>query len=342
MGAGLALLVVTGVLDVFLGEGATIAEDGVDAFADAGGLLGAAVGGALARFLGRWGALTVLVVLGVLAVSLLTGRSVRQLWHLVADAARPALAGAGAWVSDLFRVGHHTADDASPEDLSPPSLYDQDADGASEKKPRRRAKKKDAPSVVVADPDPVEPEQLEIDLPPGAAGSPWRLPPGKLLAVSARRNVDTRAVEERGRTLEAALAEHGVQTRLVGMVVGPTVTRYELELGVGVKVARVTTLHKDIAYAMASPGRPHHRPHPRPPGHRGGGAQRGTPGGQPGRHPGLGGGPPGHPPAGGGRRPGHQRGLGADEPGDHAPPADRRARPVPASRAASTRSSPRS
>ena len=93
--------------------------------------------------------------------------------------------------------------------------------------------------MVVADPDPVEPEQLEIDLPPGAAGSPWRLPPVKLLAVSARRTVDTKAVEERGRVLEAALAEHGVQTRLVGMVVGPTVTRYELELGVGVKVARV-------------------------------------------------------------------------------------------------------
>jgi DNA segregation ATPase FtsK/SpoIIIE, S-DNA-T family len=44
-----------------------------------------------------------------------------------------------------------------------------------------------------------------------------------------------------------------VETRLVGMVVGPTVTRYELELGPGVKVAKVTSLHKDIAYAMASP-----------------------------------------------------------------------------------------
>ena len=52
--------------------------------------------------------------------------------------------------------------------------------------------------------------------------------------------------------------------RLVGMVVGPTVTRYELELGPGVKVARVTSLHKDIAYAMAIARRAHPRPDPRP------------------------------------------------------------------------------
>ena len=44
-----------------------------------------------------------------------------------------------------------------------------------------------------------------------------------------------------------------METRLVGRTVGPTVTRFELELGPGVKVARVTCLAKDIAYAMASP-----------------------------------------------------------------------------------------
>jgi DNA segregation ATPase FtsK/SpoIIIE, S-DNA-T family len=52
--------------------------------------------------------------------------------------------------------------------------------------------------------------------------------------------------------LKESLTSHGVDTTLVGMTVGPTVTRYELELGLGVKVARVTSLQKDIAYAMAA------------------------------------------------------------------------------------------
>ncbi len=64
--------------------------------------------------------------------------------------------------------------------------------------------------------------------------------------------IDKALVEAQGQTLEDALAAHGVETRLVGMTVGPTVTRFELELGPGVKVAKVTSLHKDIAYAMAS------------------------------------------------------------------------------------------
>jgi S-DNA-T family DNA segregation ATPase FtsK/SpoIIIE len=73
-----------------------------------------------------------------------------------------------------------------------------------------------------------------------------------LLKRAKAAEVDKKLVEALGRTLEDSLAAHGVETRLVGMTVGPTVTRYELELGPGVKVAKVTSLHKDIAYAMAS------------------------------------------------------------------------------------------
>jgi S-DNA-T family DNA segregation ATPase FtsK/SpoIIIE len=73
-----------------------------------------------------------------------------------------------------------------------------------------------------------------------------------VLERTGTQQVDRQSIEARGHDLEAALASHGVETRLVGMTVGPTVTRYELELGPGVKVARVTALHKDIAYALAA------------------------------------------------------------------------------------------
>ncbi len=80
----------------------------------------------------------------------------------------------------------------------------------------------------------------------------WKLPPIEILQRSANHRMDERQLDEAGSDLVAALAAHGVDTRLVGRTVGPTVTRFELELGPGVKVARVTSLSKDIAYAMAS------------------------------------------------------------------------------------------
>jgi S-DNA-T family DNA segregation ATPase FtsK/SpoIIIE len=95
------------------------------------------------------------------------------------------------------------------------------------------------------------PEQLGLGVVPPP--SPWRLPPAKLLSKSKQQGVDEREIEARGKSLEASLRSHGVETHLVGATIGPTVTRFELELGEGVKVARVTSLAKDIAYAMASP-----------------------------------------------------------------------------------------
>ncbi len=95
------------------------------------------------------------------------------------------------------------------------------------------------------------PEQMEIDLSTRPTGE-WELPGLETLERSGSQDVDERLLQNGARNLEAALASHGVETRVTGMEVGPTVTRYELSLGKGVKVSRVTSLHKDIAYAMAS------------------------------------------------------------------------------------------
>jgi len=264
LGVALALLVVAGLLDLFLADGRSITVDGLDAYAPGGGLLGALPGG-IALGVGRFGAVAVLVLIGVFSASLISGWSLRQMWTAIARACTPAVRAGGQWFSDLFNLGSTVdiTDEVDGVDGDAVELFDQDAGAEPTRPTRTRSRKKDpdGPTVVVSGPRPFSPsgdaptsaEQLEIGLGPGAAGSPWRLPPKSLLSLSGKRTVDTKAVEARGRVLEGALAEHGVETRLVGMVVGPTVTRYELELGVGVKVARLTSLHKDIAYAMASP-----------------------------------------------------------------------------------------
>jgi S-DNA-T family DNA segregation ATPase FtsK/SpoIIIE len=131
----------------------------------------------------------------------------------------------------------------------------EDEEEGEEEPPAKGKKGKAATALQIQVPqdDSVPAEQLAIGLGPAAEPTNWKRPPLTSLKRSQAQSVDRRAIEAGGRTLEDALASHGVETKLVGMTVGPSITRYELELGPGVKVARVTNLNKDIAYAMASP-----------------------------------------------------------------------------------------
>jgi S-DNA-T family DNA segregation ATPase FtsK/SpoIIIE len=242
-----------------------------DAVDDAGGWLGAVVGEPLRSLLATAGSTVLLLAIIVAGAILATQASLRTLAHGVAKGARTASARVAVVGKPALDVARRKFDDVStltserlgadgghpdaptqPVDptnpgLPPPQLYDHSLE---EPEPRSRR------PWAFPPPDPAtrsgsSAEQLAIDLGPGAKSS-WKLPPAKLLERTSAQQVDRQAIEERGRDLELALASHGVETRLVGMTVGPTVTRYELELGPGVKVARVTALHKDIAYALAA------------------------------------------------------------------------------------------
>jgi DNA segregation ATPase FtsK/SpoIIIE, S-DNA-T family len=231
-----------------------------DELVDAGGLLGVATAGPLAAGIAPWGAGLILGSLVLAGLVVLTRVPVRAAAETTAAATRPAglaLVDAAKRVgANLFSLGGGSAPAHGVRlfDQDVDDLIDLDASADREAAHLRRPPGPRVPKVQLPEPDePVETEQLEIALGPAVKGSPWKLPPPSLLHRMSSQEVDQAAVEAAGHVLERALAQHGVETKLVGMVVGPSVTRYELELGPGVKVARVTSLHKDIAYAMASP-----------------------------------------------------------------------------------------
>ncbi|HEY0317974.1 MAG TPA: DNA translocase FtsK [Solirubrobacterales bacterium] len=82
----------------------------------------------------------------------------------------------------------------------------------------------------------------------------YRPPSPKVLerGKNSEKGPDPRDHEIIGRKLVETLGHFGVEAKIVGVVSGPHVSRYELRLAPGIKVKKVTELANDLAYALAS------------------------------------------------------------------------------------------
>jgi DNA segregation ATPase FtsK/SpoIIIE-like protein len=287
----LLLVVSAGLADLAAGSPGTSAA--WRQLGGAGGIVGAGAGGGLSRIVGVAGASVVLgavaiaAICGLLGMPLLavirvvgrglgaagrwTGRLLRD-WMAAMRVQpleqRPAAVGTGNGDTDGFGVWPANAGGAAPgaghvSVLSGVPDGDQAGSAVEAAEVAAVETRVGLADAVVVGAEPSGGDVLraatvagkaeQLSLPVAPTSGSWKLPPLKLLKRSKEQDLDRKGIEERGRVLERALAGHGVETHLVGYTVGPTVTRFELELGAGVKVARVTTLAKDIAYAMASP-----------------------------------------------------------------------------------------
>ena len=86
----------------------------------------------------------------------------------------------------------------------------------------------------------------------GNAQAPYRLPGLDMLAKGKPHAARTPSNDRVIRALTSTFQQFKVDAKVVGFLRGPSVTQYEVELGSGVKVEKVTNLRRNIAYAVAS------------------------------------------------------------------------------------------
>ncbi|MEV6567613.1 DNA translocase FtsK [Streptomyces kronopolitis] len=157
----------------------------------------------------------------------------------------PLVAGLSSSVSGEIR-GRDGEDTAGESGTVPPARGADRTAAATERTPA-------VPDFTKAPPEP------SGDLPPRAeqlqlAGDiTYSLPSLDLLARGGPGKTRSAANDAIVTSLTTVFQEFKVDAAVTGFTRGPTVTRYEVELGPAVKVEKITALAKNIAYAVASP-----------------------------------------------------------------------------------------
>ncbi|EME62997.1 DNA segregation ATPase FtsK/SpoIIIE [Amycolatopsis decaplanina DSM 44594] len=259
IGTLLVIMSVLGLLHIF-----TALPETNDGRMYAGGVIGAFSGGLLTMGVTTWVAVPLLVLALLFGTLVFTGTPVREIPHRLRN-----------WGLDPEEIEEAEAErQAIHEERN--AVTEADPKSVRLRKPSRRrqasgdhdGEQLDIEAALAEAPTPLRPPKAApkpVEVPekkPKKAEQPlavtrtvegdYKLPPPDLLKLGDAPKSRSKANDAMIEAITGVLEQFNVDAQVTGFTRGPTVTRYEVELGPGVKVEKITALTKNIAYAVAT------------------------------------------------------------------------------------------